>query len=88
MDDLANIEAKMQEIASYIQEGAKAYMNRQYSTIVIVALVLVAILFVTFSTFALIVWLFIRNIIPEFSFPLPIEITTSSFENNPLPLIL
>ncbi|MDD3012441.1 MAG: sodium-translocating pyrophosphatase [Candidatus Gastranaerophilales bacterium] len=41
--------AKMQEIASYIEEGAKAYMNRQYSTIAIVALVLFTLLFVVFG---------------------------------------
>jgi len=40
---------KMQEIASYIQEGAKAYMNRQYSTIAIVAVGLFALLLVVFG---------------------------------------
>lgn len=41
--------AKMQEIASYIQEGAKAYMNRQYSTIAVVALILFTLLLVVFG---------------------------------------
>ena len=40
---------KMQEIASFIQEGAKAYMNRQYSTIAVVAVVLFLTLFVVFG---------------------------------------
>ncbi|MFH0702026.1 MAG: sodium-translocating pyrophosphatase [bacterium] len=40
---------RMQEIASYIEEGAKAYMNRQYSTVAVVAVVLFALLLVVFG---------------------------------------
>ena len=36
---------KMQEIAAAIQEGAKAYLNRQYKTVGIIAVVLVVILY-------------------------------------------
>ena len=53
--------AKMQEIASAIQEGARAYLNRQYKTIAIVGAIILVIV-----TYALGIWVGIGYFIGAF----------------------
>jgi len=42
--------ARMREIAEAIREGAKAYLNRQYKTIAVIAVILAVILYFAFGT--------------------------------------
>jgi len=53
--------AKMQDIAAAIQEGARAYLNRQYKTIAIVGLIILAVI-----VFALGIWVGIGFFIGAF----------------------
>src|SRR5882757_8055668 len=48
---------KMQDIAAAIQEGAKAYLGRQYTTIGIVGVVVAVIMFFTLGTLSTVAFL-------------------------------
>ncbi|VWX51407.1 sodium-translocating pyrophosphatase [Novosphingobium sp. 9U] len=48
---------KMQDIAAAIQEGAKAYLGRQYTAIAIVGLIVAVVLFLTLGTLSTVAFL-------------------------------
>ncbi|MGK6318079.1 sodium-translocating pyrophosphatase [Sphingomonas sp. DT-204] len=50
-------DARMQDIASAIQEGAKAYLGRQYTTIAIVGVIVAVVLFLTLGILSTIAFL-------------------------------